>query len=244
MAFYYIRTDGTSILNSDDDAVVLSPSTYWYAHAKFPTRSLAKARKLADGFMDTRPENYDAVYVEKRDGGYDCYAYDGDALKRRLEEAGAAGAPVWFLQQFVSQMPLRLDDERVAESINGVVVELPDASRSLPTLASLDLGAVAKPFNRRAESGFPVKSLVALTLLLAVTVTADLGVRFQKYLAVDEALERSRASRSVYEIRALVKKYEKVAAEQRKLRQSVAKALKKGRLTKLSCTPSRGCDVE
>jgi len=240
---HYIQDDKTITIEEADDAVVLSPSTYWYAHARFPTRSLARARRLADAYMDTRPSDYGAIHVEKEGDGFACYAYNADALASRLEALGAKGSPVWFLQQLASQMPLRIDEGLTADAINGVVVEFKESSRSLPALASIDLNAVARPFNRRSEGGAPARLLVALTLLLAVTVTADLAMRFQTYLATQKALDATRSTRSIYEIRALTAKYEKIAGQQQKLREQVAKALR-GRLTHLRCTPGKGCERE
>ena|GEM_PF-1170937 len=244
MALHYIREEDTITIENADDSVVLSPSTYWYVHARFPTRSLARARKLADAFMDTRPQNYTEIYVEKSEEGFDCYAYDGEALAARLRELEAQGEPVWFLQQLASQMPLRIDDGLIAETINGVAVEMRESSRSLPTLGSIDLKAVARPFNKESAGGFPVRLTVALTLLLALAVVTDLAGRFQRYTAVEKALDQSRTSRSIYEIRALLKKYEKIADRQRDLRQNIAKALKRGHLSELECTPEKGCSGE
>ena len=245
MAIYYLRDDETLRLSDtpQSDRAILGPSLYWYAHAQFPTRSLAKARRLADAFLDSRPENYRSIHVERREGGYDCYAYDGEALNARLKEEGLEGAACHFLQQFVSQMPLRIDEKRVADAVNGICLELPDASRSMPELASIDFERVAKPFSK-AGGGSNLQRLgIALVALTAVAMLLDLGLRLQKRFAVEKAMESIRTERSIYEIKAMTRKYETIAQKQSKLRDSVVQTLKK-RLRRLECTPEKGCRGE
>ncbi|WP_457595720.1 hypothetical protein [Hydrogenimonas sp.] len=240
MALYYLRDGEIVERERDGEAVVLSPSLYWYRHARFPTRSAAKAKRLADSLMDSRPAAYTEIYVQKNGDGFDCYAYDPEALARRLEEAGLTGKPLYFLQQFAAHTPLRIDEKRIAETVAGVCVELPDEARALPSLASLEIESAAEPFGGVKEKGFSRALAAGLVGLLAVTMLADLGVRFQKVAAVEKAIEGVSASRSIYEIRAMTQRYEKMAQSQRKLRLEVKKALQK-RLSELSCTPEGGC---
>ncbi len=244
MAIYYIRENGTVTLESENDIVVVSPTLYWYAHADFPTKSLAKARKLADAFLDSRPESYGTIHVEKREGGFDCYAYDKEALKTRIEAVGANDAPAYFLQQLSAKMPIRIDDGLIADIINDICIELPDGERTLPTLDTLDFESVAKPFRHPKSGPLPKSLIIALISLLAVTMVVDLAHRFQEYSAIQKALEKSGGDRSVYEIKSLVKRYEKTAMEQKKLRESIRKALQQGTIRKLDCTPAKGCRRE
>ena len=244
MAFFYIRENETITKEREGDIVVISPTLYWYAHAQFPTSSLAKARKLADAYLDSRPESYQTIHVEKREGGFDCYAYDAEAVRARLEEAEAADAPAFFLQQFAEEMPLRIDDDLIADTINGVCIELQDGNRNLPSIESLDFDAVAAPFNRTGSGTLSNKLLVALVALFAITMIFDLSLRFQKYSAIERAAERESVDKSVYELKALVSKYEKTASEQTKLRKEIKKALSRPGLRRLECTPSKGCSRE
>jgi len=243
LALYYLGKNETSVQEREDEIVVVSPSLYWYGHAKFPTRSLGKARRLADAFLDARPPSYTTIHVEKRAGGYDCYAYDAQELTHKIVEAGAQKAPAWFLQQLRSQTPLRIKEGLVAESINDVVVEIPDERRSLPTLASIDVPRVAKPFLRPAGEGSTKGLFYAVAGLLAVVMVLDLGLRLQKYSAIRHAYDTLGGARSLYEIQALVKRYEKEAAAQERLRAELAKALEKNGLKRVVCSP-KGCRSE
>ncbi|WP_353661200.1 hypothetical protein [Hydrogenimonas sp. SS33] len=246
MAIFYIRENETVTLpraEKGEDFVILSPSLYWYTHARFPTRSLAKAKRLADAFMDSRPESYREIYVEKRGEGYDCYAYDPEVLRIRLEEEGASGLPCYFLQQFADEMPLRIGDDLIAEAVNGVCLEFRDSNRSLPELASLDFRAVAKPFNKGKSAGGVRRGVYLLLGFFAAAMLLDLGVRLQGYMALQKATENLRTDRSLYEIRAMVKRYETTAQKQAKLRREIARALK-GHLKRLECTPEGGCKSE
>ena len=244
MAIYYIRADQTIVLESEDEAVVVSPTLYWYAHADFPTRSLARAKRLADAFMDTRPERYREIFVRRTGKGYDCYAYDPEELAEKLASAENPDAPVYFLQQLHEELPLRIDGQRVAENLNGVAVEIPDEGKAAPSLADVDFGKTPRPFRAPGtKTGGKALPLLFL-LLLGITTAADLGLRFQKYFALDAATQKLQADRSFYEIRAIVKRYEKIEAEQKKLRAQIQKRLKQGGLRALECTPAGGCRGE
>jgi hypothetical protein len=244
LALHYIRENETITKEREGDVVVVSPTLYWYAHAEFPTKSLSKARKLADAYLDSRPDSYTTIHVEKRGGGFDCYAYDAAALRTRLEAADAADAPAYFLQQLAAEMPLRIDEKLTADIINGICIELPDTERTLPSIESVDFEASATSFNRANSGTVPNRLLAALVALLAVTMLFDLSLRFQTYRAVTNAAERDSVEKSLYELKSLVSRYEKTAAEQKRLRQSIQKALKQGGLKKLVCTPSKGCSRE
>ncbi|WP_300365193.1 hypothetical protein [Hydrogenimonas sp.] len=243
MALYYIRENSIVTLEKEEKVVILSPSLYWYAHAEFPTTSLAKARKLADAFLDSRPDSYRTIYVEKRGNGFDCYAFDADALGIRLDEIEANDAPCFFLQQFSEEMPLRIDSHLIADAINGICIELKDENRTLPTLDSVDLYAVAKPFNRTKSGRIPNGWMVALLVILSITMMMDLALRFQKERALQTASEKVRSERSIYEVKSLISRYQKRAGEQAKLRKAIKKALR-GRIIKIECSPSKGCSRE
>ncbi len=141
-------------------------------------------------------------------------------------------------------MPLRIDDDLIADTINGVCIELQDGNRNLPSIESLDFDAVAAPFNRTGSGTLSNKLLVALVALFAITMIFDLSLRFQKYSAIERAAERESVDKSVYELKALVSKYEKTASEQTKLRKEIKKALSRPGLRRLECTPSKGCSRE
>ncbi|BDY13462.1 hypothetical protein [Hydrogenimonas cancrithermarum] len=240
MALHYIREDSTVRKEREEEIVVVSPSLYWYANAKFPTRSLAKARKLADAFLASRPETYRAIFVEKRGESFDCYAYDADLLARRIDETGAKNAPCYFLQQFSEQMPLRIDDGLVAEKLNGICIEMENENTSLPSLDSLDFPAIAQPCNRAERGGVGRKSLTALVALLAIAALFDLSLRYQSLHAVRKMVDDTRTERSLYEIESLVKRYESTMARQRKLRDAIKRSLQ-GKIGKLTCSAQKGC---
>ncbi|WP_456382728.1 hypothetical protein [Hydrogenimonas sp.] len=240
MALYYIRESGTVIKGGGKDVVVVAPSLYWYAHARFPTKSLSKARKLADAYLDSRPPSYTSIHVEKREEGFDCYAYDAETIEAKLDEIGQTDVPVYFLQQFANEMPMRVDEELTVDTINGVCIEMPDRNRTLPTLQSLDFSGVAKPFNRSGGTGVSGRLIFVLMILLTITAIFDISLRYQKLSAIEKKLEKSRGSRSFYELQSLVEGYEKRAKAQKRLREAIRQALDR-RLTSLKCTPAKGC---
>ena len=244
MAIHYLRTDETITFSGDDETpkVVLAPSLYWYLHARFPTRSMAKARRLADSIMDSRPASYQTLFLLRRNEGYDCYAYDEEALQNRLAAEGLTEAKRYFLQQFADQMPRRIDEKTIADVVEGICLELPDDRSDIPSLADLDFEDVRSFAEEKKRADFK-RPGIALLLLLIVTMSLDLGLRLQRKFAIETRLDQSRTDRSIYEIRALVNKYEKIARKQERLRRSIAETLQK-RLKKLSCDADGGCRDE
>ncbi len=244
MAIHYLRKDETITFSTNDDTVkvVLAPSLYWYVYARFPTRSSAKVRRLADSFMDSRPASYQTLFLQRRDEGYDCYAYDEEALQNRLTAEGFTEAKCYFLQQFDDQMPRRIDEKAIAHVIEGVCLELPDDRSDIPSLADLKFEGVRSFAEEKKDVDFK-RFWIALLILLIVTMSLDLGLRLQQKFAIEKRLDRSRTGRSIYEVRALVKKYDKIADKQKRLRQSIAEALQK-RLKKLDCNADGGCRNE
>jgi hypothetical protein len=245
LALYYLQETRTIVKERSKTCAVLSPSLYWYAHAEFPTRSLKKARKLADNYLASRPASYTAIYVEREGDGFACYAYDASNLTLKLEENGLPrDTPCYFLQQFADYMPLRIDEDLIAKKVAGVCIEIEDSSRTLPMLDALDLENLASPFNRsKGEMGVRKPLMVALLALLALTATLDLGLRYQSLSSAESALEKLRSGRSVYEIKVLLSRYETLHAQQTALRDAIRQSLKPP-LKTLRCTPQEGCRRE
>ncbi len=243
MALYYIKEGDTVVKECSDDAVVISPSLYWYAYAEFPTRSPAKAKRLADSYMASRPASYTSVYVEKRGEGFDCYAYDEAHLRSLIEQHTSLKTPAYFLQQFSRQLPLRIDEKLTADTINGIAVEVKESATAIPALESLDFGAAAKPFNKAGTAGFPKKLSVVLLAVLLATAAGDLTLRYQKLHALEELNGAGTGGKSMYEIKSLLKKYAKTDREQRELRRAINEALSSP-VKSLECDLKKGCTRE
>ena len=243
MALYYIKEGDTVVKECSDDAVVISPSLYWYAYAEFPTRSLAKAKRLADSYMASRPASYTSIYVEKRGDGFDCYAYDEAHLRSLMEPHTSFRTPAYFLQQFSRQLPLRIDENLTAEAINGIAVEIRESGTALPALESFDFNAAAKPFNKAGTGGFPKRLAAVLLTLLFATAAGDLALRYQKLHALEELNGAGESGKSMYEIKALLKRYSKIDAEQRGVRRAIKEALSSP-VKSLECYPKKGCRRE
>ena len=244
MALYYLRETGTIVKERTGTCAVLAPSLYWYARAQFPTRSLKRAKKLADSYLASRPASYTAIHVVRAADGFDCYAYDAAALEKRLAQEGLGKeTPCYFLQQFAEQMPLRIDDTLIADALNGICLEIEEGARKLPMLDGLDIEAIAEPFNTTAAGTHLKRPFAAAVALLAVTALFDLGLRYQTLHDAQSRLEALRSGRSIYEIRALVKQYETLQRTQSGLREQIRKALRPP-LKGLSCSPQKGCTRE
>ncbi|WP_457594419.1 hypothetical protein [Hydrogenimonas sp.] len=242
MALYYIGENGTVVREKSEDVVVVAPSLYWYGHAKFPTSSIAKAKRLADSYLASRPASYTSIHVEKSRGGFDCYAYDEAHLRSLVAQHTSPKTPCYFLQQFSAQMPLRIDENLIAETINGICIEMENGGKTLPSLDSLDFRSLAKPFNAAGETGIPKGVAAGLVFLLLATATGDLALRYQTLQALQSRAAEG-TQKSMYEIKALVKTYAKIDTEQRRLRATIQKALS-SRMKRLECSVKKGCVYE
>ncbi len=243
MALYYLRESGTIVKEGSEDIVIVSPSLYWFAHAEFPTSSLSKAKKLADTLLASRPASYTSIYVEKRGGGFDCYAYDEVALSKSIPSGIPSNTPRYFLQQFSDQMPLRIDENLTAETINGICIETHDDSKSLPSLDSIDIRSLAKPFNGSGSNTVSPWMAAALVATLFTAAAADLALRYQTLDALHQRSAARDSQKTMYEIKALLKKYRKIDSEQRRLRATIKKALGSP-MKSLECDPKKGCTYE
>ncbi|BBG66542.1 hypothetical protein NNO_1839 [Hydrogenimonas sp.] len=243
MALYYIRDGGTIVKEREEDVVVVSPSLYWYAHAEFPTKSLSKAKRLADSYLASRPASYTSIYVEKRGGGFDCYAYDEGRVRSLIEAETTYRTPAYFLQQLSGQLPLRIDENLAADTINGIAIETEKSAKSLPSLDSLDFSSVAKPFNGSGGGSFSKGLAILLLAALFTAAAGDLALRYQKLHALSQMGSSDGSGKTMYEIKALVKRYRKTELKQKMLRREIKKALS-SRIKSLECDLKKGCRYE
>ncbi|NPA29669.1 MAG: hypothetical protein GXO33_05735 [Epsilonproteobacteria bacterium] len=237
----YLREKG-SVTLGEGEGVVLAPSMYWYAHAAFPGVSLRKAKAMADAYLKPRPERYDTLFVARRGEGYDCYAYDAEALMKRLAREGLAGQPVWFLQQWIDCVPFRLDESRAAVALNGIVLEMPGAEApSLPGRA----GCVApRPFMQKGkEGGNGTRLLKTAIAVSAVAMVLDFAAAFQEKAALASRLQTWRSERTTYEIKAMIGSYEKMKKREETLREHLGRALAGRTVKSVTCT-AKGCKSE
>ncbi len=243
LALYYIRENGTIIKDTPAETVVLSPSLYWYAHADLPARSVAKAKKLADSVLASRPSSYTSIHVEKRGNGFDCYAFDENRVESLIPDSVAKTAPRYFLQQFSDQMPLRIDDTLIADTINGICIEIHEESRSIPSLDSIDIKSLAKPFNKSTSKSVSSWMAALFVVLLLTAAGTDLALRYQTLNALKQKSAANDSRKTMYEIKALSKKYRKIDSEQKRLRSAIKKALD-SHMKLLECDAKKGCSFE
>jgi len=239
----YIKERETTVLDEKGEGAVLAPSLYWYAFAPLKKVSQRRARAMADALLKPRPKNYRDIVVQKREGGYDCFAYDAEALRRRLRQEGLEKEPVWFLQQLAHCTPFSLTNGRTATVLNGIVLEVPaEGSEKALSFATCML---PEPLlkQKSTESGEVLGWLKAATVTVAVAALLDIGSAWQEKRAWQARLASLKMDKTAYEMRAMVNRYEKVAGRLQAMGEALAKALKKRGVKHIICTP-KGCDVE
>jgi len=244
LALFYIRNENHITIETPKDMVIISPSLYWYEYVEFPTKSLAKARRLADTFLASRPSSYTEIHVERRGKGFDCYAYDPNRLKTVIDDLSTHHLPHYFLQQLSHQLPVRIDETLVAELINGIAVEIANPTKELPSIQSIDITTLPKPLNHSQQGHLPKSLSIALIGLFLVSMGLDLTLRYQTLHATQTMVQEIRSERSFYEIKSLLKRFQKRQKAQEKIRKEIQQALQQRLKKHLTCSIQTGCTYE
>ncbi|RUM45324.1 MAG: hypothetical protein DSY46_03190 [Hydrogenimonas sp.] len=244
MPLFYIRNEDIITIESPEDAVIISPSLYWYEYVEFPTKSLSKAKRLADTFLASRPSSYTKIYVERHGQGFDCYAYDPERLKVQIDKISAKHLPRYFLQQLADQLPVRIDALSIAEMINGIAVEIANPKEQLRSIDTIDFSTLPKPFNRHRQGTLPKYLGITLIGVFLLSMGVDLTLRYQALQATQTMVEQTRTNRSFYEIKSLLKRFENRQTKQEKLRTAIQQALQHRLKDHLTCSIQSGCTYE
>lgn len=229
------------LLSSQEEGVILSPSLYWYVQKKLPTKSLHKAKRYAVSLLNDAPAGYTELILFKKGAFYEIYAYD-PTLLQKAAASFEHPMPFYALQQFITQLPARINKERIAVSIADIAVELPDEKETLPPFQP-DLSHVS-PLLKDLKNRSTSSTWVLVTLIFLLTaILFDSILHWQRYKMAQEQLEKERTDRTLYEIKALIHRYKKIENSYRKKRSDMEKILQKRGLKEVVCDEG-GCRGE
>ena len=241
---YYLRKEDVLTFASERDIIILAPSMYWYSHANFPTKSLSKARKLAESLLAERPKSYKDIIVAKTADGYDCYALNLGTIKQHTFYK--PDIPILFLQQFFPSTPFSIGEETLANRLGKMVLETPSSPQETDNLPSLDqLVSRHQPHSlvTSDSSALSKRNLTIFLVLLVAMFSTTILSKLQVFRAYQSELTQMQTDRSIYEIKAMVKAYERSTAEQFKLRKELYDILQSHTLSKITCDKT-GCQYE
>lgn len=243
----YLSDQSLGRAESQESVIILSPRLYWYEPLKLPTRSMAKAKKLAQHAMSTRPSDYTKLLLIRQSDHYACYAYNPDEIDALMAAFEVEPSPWCFAQQLADQLPVEIrKDELYLDGFQGIGIESADSEESARQLGELTFAGVKLFAHEDAsKQGADRKLLWTVAALLIAAAGWDLGLRWQKIRAIDDTAAREGGvQKSGYEMQALVKQYGDVKSDQVRLRESIAKSVSATGLTKLDCLVKKGCKSE
>ena len=220
--------------------VILSPSLYWVQKRTLPVKSLREVKPLIESlFEDILPDGHYSYSAYKEGDEYLLFAYQDKAILDILAQKGLPPSKVnavYFAQNELAslQEPKKIDDENVIAIKEGIVILLP--AKFIKTDALLDVNgfSLSKRSIALKQFGHIVneKSLYRLITLLAVIIvlvgseyiiTLNKASRLQTQR--EELFSSYNLKPTMFQNKALLKKYEGIYASQTKLRTLLAAVL-------------------
>ncbi|WP_373035033.1 hypothetical protein [Sulfurimonas sp.] len=240
MALVYVYSlEKRTTFADANDIVVLSPAMYWFKVCEIPTKSMAKAKKIAMHMMSNKPDNFDDIELFHKTDFYHAYAYDKKSIKFLLKELGLKNPQVYFANQLQLTDFIAIDDETNLYKFNQRVIES-HATTEKPSKSLLthyeELLQGEKPILSFESGDRSLKTVLSLSagffLLYILLFTFD-------KVSILSSLENEMESlniqnRSFYQIRSLIKKYTKLDQNSEKLKEKLTQALKDENLKSLT----------
>lgn len=220
--------------------VILSPSLYWVQKRALPVKSLREVRPLLESlFEDILPDGHYSYVAYKEGDEYLLFAYQDKEILDVLAQKGIPPSKinaVYFAQNELASLdePKKINNENVIALKDGIVILLP--KKFIQTESPLDVSNVSlsKKSISLKQFGHIVneKSLYKLIALLVVMIllvgseyiiTLHKANRFQTQR--EELFSSYGLKPTMFQNKALLKKYEAIFKSQTKLRTLLAKAL-------------------
>ncbi|MBL0707758.1 MAG: hypothetical protein JJW00_01775 [Sulfurimonas sp.] len=241
MALVYVFSLEEKVVYEDvlDDVVILSPSLYWYMLCSIPTRSMQKAKKIAQHIMSHRPSHFEEIVLYKLENNYDAYAYDKSVVKSILKELNLKNPKVYFANQLKLDAQTAIDDDNALYKFGDRVMEYvieEDIPESSLRENYKELLVGQKHIKLFEKSGKNNKTFLLASLALFVLYIAAFSFDRLKTLShIDAELAGLKTEdRSFYEMKSLIKKYKKLQSSSERMRSGLKKELKKDKIKTLS----------
>ena len=223
----------------NDKTIVLSPSLYWHRIAQIPTSNIVKAKKIALHMFTTRPDTYNDISLFKEEQGYSVYAYDLKAIRNYLAKERIKANKIFFAQQLSFEKALKITDQRVLFKFNSKAMECDkdclNIEESDPIAsASIEIDKTESKNYFHIEKD-QAKSRVLLNIAASIFALFVLLSVAEGYLKVD-MLQTTQdtfntKNKSMYEINALIKKYEKLDKKSQDMKKKIQELLSKSNQT-------------
>ena len=203
--------------NGKKSFVILPPSMYWFRECHIPTRNPAKAKNIARHILSDRPKAFEEIYIRRqKDGMYHVYAYDLEHIQKTLQDTKVEEYKLFFADQLDLMSCggcVRVDRTHVFTQLAGRVLVLQEQKECHVNLEEVyeKLLAKVKPAYSFAKTKRAnTKVLVIGIVLFLFFVLFDGLQAFGELHALTTEHQKLANSRSFYEVRSLIKGYDKL----------------------------------
>jgi len=220
--------------------VILSPSFYWVQKRELPVKSLREVRPLLESlFEDILPAGHYSYVAYKEGDEYLLFAYQDKEILDLLEQKGIPASKinaVYFAQNELATLeePKKINDESVIVSKDGMVILLPkkftqtDAVLDVSNIPLSKKSIVLKNFGHILDEK-SLYSLIALLVVMILLIGSEYIItrhKVESFQTQREKLFKSYGLKAtMFQNRALLKKYEGIYKSQTQLRSLLAAAL-------------------
>ncbi len=242
----------TELVVSDEKLhIILSPSLYWVRKVNLPLKYAREAKKLLESlFEDILPEgNYSySVYRASEEGEFFIFAYEDKSILDLLTKQGIASSSISSIHFAQSELydiqgAIKINEKQSIYVKDDIVTLVPCCWIEESGALNLEDIKLSKHKITLAQFGHIVdgSSLIKIGVILGVFILltwVELFIIKQDIQKIQtqssELFAKYKLKPTMFQNKALLKKYKKIHANQTKLRADFAKELQKKNIQKIS----------
>lgn len=236
----FVDPSSSTFTLDDKVNVVLSPALYWVKKVSLPVKYVRDAIKLLPSiFEDTIPEGKYSYSAYKSGDDFIAFAYEDRVILDTLHAKGVTTAHIaniYFAQSELSHLEhgVKINELQSISVKDGIVILVPCCW--VEEIGTINLSKIthSKHTVTLAQFGHIVDNkslykigalLAAFILLLSVELFITLEKKSQIESAKDELFSKYRLKATMFQNRAMLKKYIKIHKIQTELRELFSKIL-------------------
>ncbi len=100
------------------NVIILSPSFCWFKELELPTKSLSKAKKIADHMLSDRPEKYVDIAISKDNNKFKIYCYERKTIENIVKKLGKTNCKVYFVYELTDDLALLFNNDLLVEFLS------------------------------------------------------------------------------------------------------------------------------
>ncbi|MDR2790119.1 MAG: hypothetical protein LBB59_04015 [Campylobacteraceae bacterium] len=240
----FIDDKRMSVVGIDAFDIILSPKFYWTKTQTLPVKYAFRAKEYApsifEGFIPKGDYSYKVI---KQNGKFLFFAYDAKSILEYLDAAGVKPAvirKVYFAQTEFSNSAhdIKIDEKNALIIREGKVIKAPlslvkehvDIKSVLESLKPSKITITLGKFNRIYEKQGALKGIIYALIFLNILLFAELfylsNMSSSKESQKEEILKQYSMPSTEIQLNALLKQYDKINMEQKKIREKISEVFK------------------